>query len=71
MRDGIELIGEATANVDGHLAVGNVAETITVSGASPIVDVQNVVQSVIMTREMIDTVPTGKNFNNLAVLVPG
>ena len=34
-------------------------------------DVQNVAQTQVMTREMIDTVPTGKNFNNLAVLVPG
>ena len=71
VRDGIELIGEVSANVDGQLAVGNVAETITVSGASPIVDVQNVAQTQVMTREVMDTIPTGKTYSSMAVLVPG
>ena len=71
VRDGIELIGEVAATVDGQLQVGSVEETITVTGASPVVDVQNVNQTAVMTREVIDTVPTGKNFNNLAILVPG
>ena len=71
VRDGIGLVGEVTATVDGLLQVGSIAETITVTGAAPVVDVQNVNQTAVMTREVIDAVPTGKNFNNLAVLVPG
>ena len=71
VRDGIELIGEATANVDGVLQVGSVEETITVTGASPIVDVQNVAKTMVMTREVIDTVPSGKTYSALGVLVPG
>ena len=71
VRDGIVLSGEATANVSGQLQVGTVEETITVTGASPIVDVQNVQQQAVMTREIIDAIPTGRNYNNFAVLVPG
>ena len=71
VRDGIELVGEATATVDGQLQVGSVDETITVSGAAPLVDIQNVQQQAVMTREVIDAIPTGKAFNNLGVLVPG
>src|SRR2546422_8825266 len=41
-RDGIELTVNFTAPIDAVLRVGDVAETITVSGASPMVDVQNV-----------------------------
>ena len=41
------------------------------SGAAPLVDTQNVQQQAVMTREIIDAIPTGKSFNNLGVLVPG
>ena len=71
VRDGIELTGTGTASVDGQMQVGSVEETITVTGAAPVVDVQNVQQQAVMTREVVDTIPTGKYFNNLGVLVPG
>ena len=71
VRDGVVLSGIATVSVDGRLAVGTLDETITVSGAAPLVDVQNVRQAAVMTREIIDTIPTGKAFNNFGVLVPG
>src|SRR5689334_19753356 len=40
-REGIELTGSFTANVNADLKVGQVAETVVVSGESPIVDVQS------------------------------
>ena len=70
-REQIQLTGGFTATINAELNVGQVAETVTVSGASPIVDVQNVRQSAVMTREVVDTIPTGKEFQNLATLVPG
>lgn len=71
VRDDFELVGEVTANVDAVLQVGSVDETITVSGTAPVVDIQNVTQQAVMTREVIDAIPTGKAFNNFGVLVPG
>ena len=71
LREGIELATGFTANVDTQLQVGSVAETITVSGASPIVDVQSVNEQAVMNREIIDAVPTGKSFQNLGILIPG
>src|SRR5215203_1127194 len=38
-RDGIELTGSFIATVNADLRVGGVAETITVSGEAPVVDV--------------------------------
>src|SRR5438094_9160033 len=43
-RDGVELTTGFTATVNADLRVGAVEETVTVSGAAPIVDVQNVQQ---------------------------
>ena len=40
-REGIELAGSFAATVNAELRVGSVEETITVTGESPIVDVQS------------------------------
>src|SRR5439155_3728530 len=40
-REGIELTGSFVATVNGELRVGTLEETITVTGATPIVDVQS------------------------------
>jgi hypothetical protein len=64
-REGIELTSDFTASVNAELRVGSVEETITVLGASPVVDVQNVVQQRVFTREVLDSVPTGKYYQNI------
>ena len=71
VREGIELSGDFTANVDGTLGVGSIEETVTVSGASPVIDVQNVVSQENLSREEIDTLPTSKTYFGLAALTPG
>ncbi|MCY4599826.1 MAG: carboxypeptidase regulatory-like domain-containing protein [Acidobacteria bacterium] len=71
VREGIVLSTGFTASVDVQLSVGDIAETVTVSGASPVVDIQNNLQRAVMDREVIDTVPTGKSFQSYALLVPG
>src|SRR5215475_4165456 len=70
-REGIELTTGFTAAVNADLKVGDVTETITVTGQSPVVDLQNTKQQVVLTRDVIDAVPTGKSFQNLGVLIPG
>ena len=39
------------------MRVGGLEETITVSGASPIVDVQTTQQRDVLTREVLDALP--------------
>jgi hypothetical protein len=71
-REGIELNAAFTATVNAELRVGSLEETITVAGQAPTVDVQNVLQQKVMTRDTIDAVPTGsRSFSNLAILIPG
>src|SRR5207247_3789365 len=60
-RDGIILSAGFTATVNAELRVGTVEETITVSGATPMVDVQNTRQQTVMNRDVIDSIPTGRN----------
>lgn len=70
-REGIQLTTGFTATVNAEMKVGDVAETIVVSGQSPVVDIQNTKQQAVMTRDVIDSIPTGKEIRNLAVLIPG
>ena len=49
-RDGVELPTNFTATINGELRVGALEETVTVSGLSPVVDVQNAVQQTVLTR---------------------
>src|SRR5437899_12603370 len=41
VRDGIELPGNTTVPINVDLKVGSIEESVTVSGESPLVDVQN------------------------------
>ncbi len=68
-REGIELSAGFTASVNADLRVGALEETITVSGQSPMVDTQNVVQQKVITRQLLDSVPTSRS--NFAALTPG
>ena len=71
LREGVVLNSGFTANINIQLGVGDIEETITVSGATPVVDIQNVEQRQVMDREVIDSIPTGKSFQAYALLVPG
>jgi len=70
-REGIELTSDFTASVNADLRVGAVAETITVTGETPVVDVQNITTRTIMTREVMDVMPTGRNIQAVGILIPG
>jgi hypothetical protein len=70
-REGIELTGTFTATVNTDLRVGALEETITVTGESPMVDVQATTRQTVLDRQVLDTIPRGANVYNLAVLVPG
>lgn len=67
VREGIELQAAFTANVDVELSVGDLEETITVSGESPTVDVQRVQQRLVITSEVIDALPMNKDWSQIGV----
>jgi hypothetical protein len=70
-REGIELTGSFTATVNPEMKVGSVAETVTVTGESPIVDVQNAVRQQVIQKEVVDAIPVGRSHESIAVLIPG
>jgi hypothetical protein len=70
-REGIELPATFVATVNADLRVGALEETVTVSGASPVVDMQNVVKRQVVTKDTIDMMPTSKNWSTIGVMAVG
>jgi hypothetical protein len=59
----------ATVNV--KLEVGTLQETITVSGESPTVDMKSNLQQTVMSQEILEGIPTGRDPWSLAKVIPG
>src|SRR5262249_48608549 len=70
-REGLELPDQFTATVNGEMRVGALEETITVTGESPIVDVQNVAQRTVLDTKMVDSLPSMRFIHGYALLLPG
>ncbi|MBI4263933.1 MAG: TonB-dependent receptor [Acidobacteria bacterium] len=70
-RDGITLAGTAASTVDVELRVGALEETITVTGEAPVVDVQSTSRQAVLSADVIDALPTARNYVTLARLIPG
>ena len=69
-RDGLELRTNFTAQIDAEMTVSQLQETITVTGATPLVDTQGATQQRTVSRELLDTVPTAKSVLGIAALIP-
>src|SRR5262245_56290002 len=69
-REGIELTGSGTTTVSAELKVGTVAETVTVTGESPIVDVQTASRQVVLSGEAIASTPAARSWNGILLLQP-
>ncbi len=70
-REGIEVSAGFTAPVNGSLKVGTVAETITVTGSTPVVDVQTSSERKALPKEALDALPTARSFATLGTTLPG
>jgi hypothetical protein len=69
-REGVELPGAFTATVDVDLKVGSIEETITVTGDSPIVDVQSIRRQTVLDNDIISSIPATRSYNSLMQLMP-
>jgi hypothetical protein len=70
-RENVELTSDFTAPINADLKVGALEETITVSAESPVVDTQSITTRTVMTREVMDAIPTGRNIQAVGIMIPG
>ena len=70
-RQGIEVAGSGTVQVNADLKVGALEETIIVTGETPVVDVQNAARQQILSGDLVANTPAAKSWNGIMLLVPG
>ncbi len=70
-REGLELPPSFNATVNANLRIGTIEESVTVSGASPLVDTQTVTRQTVLPKAILDAVPTAKTLLGFYALTPG
>jgi len=70
VRENVVLESNFVAPINIEMAVGNVEQSITVNAESPIVDVQTSQRREVVNSQMLESLPTGRNFVTMASTVP-
>ena len=71
VQEGVQITSAFTAGVNAQLALGPVAETITVRTATPAVDVRSAGAATTLPADIVRALPTVRSYNALVVLIPG
>ena len=69
-REGIQLAGSFSATVNADMKVGGVAETITVSGEAPIVDVTSARNQQVISGQTVAEIPSSRQYSAFTHLIP-
>ena len=70
-REGIQLTGTFTASINVEMRVGALEETITVTGETPMVDVQTTTRQRVLDQEILEALPASRSIPIIAGLMPG
>jgi hypothetical protein len=70
-QDGVLLTGTSNTVVDADLKVGSVAETITVTGETPLVDVTSTTRQSVLDHDTVQNLPSSRQYFTLARMIPG
>ena len=70
-REALALSANFVATINAELKIGELTETITVSGETPLVDVRSVAKNTVVSKETLDALPTSRSIGGMLALVPG
>jgi hypothetical protein len=71
VRQGIVVPVRQTVTVDASMKLASLQETVTVSGSSPTVDVENTKVGARLSQEMLTAVPTSRTIFGSTTVLPG
>src|SRR4026207_1119424 len=70
-RDGVVVSGTGVIAIDGELRVGGVQKPVTVTGETPVVDIQSTKREVSLDNETMRALPSVRSYSYLLTTVPG
>jgi hypothetical protein len=71
VREGIVVPVRSTITVDASMKLASIQETVTVTGASPVVDVENTKVGARLDQELLTSVPTSRTIFGSTTVLPG
>ncbi len=69
-REGVEVTGAGVITINADMKVGSVAETITVTGETPVVDVQSATRQEVLSNDVVKTLPVTRSYDSLLTAIP-
>lgn len=70
-REGVVIVGASSVPVNAQLSIGTLEETVTVSGESPVVDVQTARQQLVLDNEFLQSIPRNQSGWATGMMLPG
>jgi Carboxypeptidase regulatory-like domain len=70
-RDDVIVSGTGVVKIDAEMRVGEIAETVTVTAESPVVDVQSTRRAITLDNETMRNLPSVRSYSYLLTAVPG
>lgn len=71
MREEVRVSAGFVARIDAVMEIGAIEETVTVSAASPVVDISATTGTVTLTKELLETSPNSRTFWQALAMTPG
>jgi Carboxypeptidase regulatory-like domain len=71
VREGVELTGGGVMTIGAEMRVGALEESITVTGESPVVDVQTARQQTVIDGDIVRALPAARSYGNYIAAIPG
>src|SRR5438445_530711 len=71
VREGIVVPVRQTITVDGQMKLASLQETVTVTGDSPVVDIENTKLGARLDHEILTAVPTSRTIFGATTVLPG
>ncbi len=70
VREGVELSGGGVMTIGAEMRVGALEESITVTGESPVVDVQTARQQTVIDGDIVRALPASRSYGNYIAAIP-
>ena len=70
VREGLELSGGGVMTIGAEMRVGGLEESITVTGESPVVDVQTARQQMVIDGDIVRALPASRSYGNYIAAIP-
>ncbi|HVG69994.1 MAG TPA: TonB-dependent receptor [Vicinamibacterales bacterium] len=71
VNEGVELSGTGVFTVNADLAIGSVQETVTVTGDTPVVNLESTTRQAVLDQELVTAIPSSRTPFTVGVLIPG